>query len=203
MKQSKLSILCEGILDDNKVAATVIGLCPALAVTTTAVNGLFMGIATAAVLFLSVMTSSLFKKLIPERAALPCHLVIIATYASIAHMLLKSFAPGISDALGVYLLLTTVTNSIIIDRMQSLSENGSFHRCVPNALFLGVGLIFSLFIIGSIREIFGLAAWFGFPISMAETLDIMKMAAGGLFVMGMLIAGINFVLRNKSVNREV
>lgn len=188
----------KGIIKENPVLVTLLGMCPTLAVTVLAQNGIGMGLATTFVLVCSNAVISLLKNVIPKAVRLPCFIVIIAGFVTFIDFIMKGFLPELHSALGVFLQLITV-NCIILGRAEAFASRNTIGRSVLDGLGMGIGFTLALFTMGSIREILGLGSWFGMkiPYLCDNPMTIFIMPAGGFFVLGCLIA-----LVNKLANRK-
>jgi len=203
MKKSKLSILTAGLIRENPVLVWVLGACPALAVSTMAVNGLGMGAATTFVLTGSSIAISLLRNIIPDKIRIPCYIVIIATFTTIVQQLVKAFAPAIDQALGIFLPLIVV-NCIVFARAELFAYKNPVVDSAIDAIGMGAGFTFALLLMSSIRELLGSGTWFGIKIT-ADYIDpmtLMMLAPGGFFVFGVLIAAQNFLTKGKGVKRK-
>ena len=196
---SKLQNLLKGIIKENPVLVLVLGTCPTLAVSTSVVNALGMGIAATAVLICSNMAISAFRKIIPDKVRIPCYIVLIAGFVTMIEMLMHAFVPDLYEALGVFLSLIVV-NCIILGRAEMYaSKNGVLDSAI-DAVGMGIGFTLALFIMASIREILGSGSWFGLPIPWLSENPILifGMAPGGFFVFGCLIALVNKLSKKKN-----
>ncbi len=197
-KQSYLKEFTKGILKENPTLVGLLGMCPTLAVTTQAVNGLGMGLATTFVLVGSNLVISLLRKVIPQTVKLPCYIVIIAGFVTLIEFLMHGFLPDLYDALGTFLSLITV-NCIILGRAEMFACKNSVLPSVLDGLGMGLGFTLALFTMGSLREIFGAASWMG--LSLPETfptLTIFVLPAGGFFVLGCVIAAVSKLAKKKA-----
>ena len=195
---SNLKILLKGIIKENPVFVLLLGMCPTLAVTTMAVNGLGMGLATTFVLVCSNVVISMVKKLIPKAVRLPCFIVIIAGFVTIVGFLLQRFIPSLYSALGLYLSLITV-NCIILARAEIFASKNSVSKSALDGLGMGLGFTLALFLMGSIREILGVGTWFGIGLTkgVVESMKLFVSPAGGFFTLAILIAVINIITKYK------
>ena len=196
---SKLQNLLKGIIKENPVLVLVLGTCPTLAVSTSVINALGMGIAATAVLICSNMAISALRKVIPEKVRIPCYIVLIAGFVTMIEMLMHAFVPDLYEALGVFLSLIVV-NCIILGRAEMYaSKNGVLDSAI-DAVGMGIGFTLALFIMASIREILGSGSWFGLPIPWLSENPILifGMAPGGFFVFGCLIALVNKLSKKKN-----
>ncbi|HKJ67063.1 MAG TPA: electron transport complex subunit RsxE, partial [bacterium] len=157
MAKKRVSLTREfakGVWDENAILISLLGLCPTLAVTNSAVNGLAMGLATTFVITSSSLIISSFRKIFPHQVRIAGFIVIIATFVTLADRFLAAFYPDISEALGAYVPLIVV-NCMILGRQEAFSSKNPVGRSVLDALGTGVGFIGVLFVLGSIREILG------------------------------------------------
>lgn len=187
----------KGLIKQNPVLVSLLGMCPTLAVTGQAVNGLGMGLATTFVLLCSNIIISLLKNVIPKSVKLPCYIVIIAGFVTIVEFLLHGFIPSLYDSLGTFLSLITV-NCIILGRAEMFASKNKLLPSIMDALGMGLGFTLALFLMGSLREIFGSGSWFGLSIPFDITpMNVFIMPAGGFFVLGCIIAFINKLANKK------
>lgn len=188
----------KGIIKENPVLVTLLGMCPTLAVTVLAENGIGMGLATTFVLVCSNAVISLLKNVIPKAVRLPCFIVIIAGFVTFIDFMMKGYLPQLHSALGVFLQLITV-NCIILGRAEAFASRNSIGRSVLDGLGMGIGFTLALFAMGSVREILGLGSWFGMkiPYLCDNPMTIFIMPAGGFFVLGCLIALVNKIANRK------
>lgn len=190
MKQSKnFQIFSKGILAENPVLRLVLGTCPTLAVTTSAINGIGMGLSATFVLVCSGAVVSLLRNVIPSRVRIPAYITIIAGFVTIVQMLVKAFLPAIDSALGIFLPLIVV-NCIILARAEMFAAKNSLLPAVLDGLGMGIGFTATLTVMGIIRELIGAGTFFSLPIT-ANIIDpmlVMILPPGGFFVFGILVA---------------
>lgn len=183
--------VAKGLVKENPTLVGLLGMCPTLAVTTMAVNGIGMGLATTFVLICSNLVISLLKNAIPKAVRLPCFIVIIASFVTFVSFILKGFIPALYDALGLYLALITV-NCIILGRAEVFASKNKPVASMLDGLGMGLGFTGALFIMGSVREILGAGSWMGISLGSDLTpMLIFIMPAGGFFVLGCVIAAVN------------
>ena len=182
----------EGLWKDHPVFRQLLGMCPALAVTTSAINGISMGLAVIFVLFFSSLVVSSIKKIVPHQVRIAVYTVIIATFVTIVDLFLKAQFPEISRALGPYVPLIIV-NCIILGRCEAFASKSSITSSLRDALGMGIGFTWGLLILGSIREIFGAGTILGVKIMPANynPLVVMILPAGAFLVLGLLVALMN------------
>lgn len=200
---SNLKDFTKGFIKENPVLVTLLGMCPTLAVTTMASNGIGMGLATTFVLVGSNIVISLLKKIIPDAVRLPCYIVIIAGFVTLIEFLLKGYLPALYDSLGIFLSLITV-NCIILGRAEIFASKNKLIPSILDGLGMGLGFTFALFIMGAVREIMGTGSIFGvnIPFITENPMSIFIMPAGGFFTLGIIIAVVNR-LKNKKPPKEI
>lgn len=187
----------KGIWKENPVFVGLLGMCPTLAVTTQAVNGLGMGLATAFVLVGSGLVVSLLRKVIPAAVKLPCYIVIIAGFVTIIDFLMHGFLPQLHGELGTFLSLITV-NCIILGRAEMFASKNKILPSVLDGLGMGLGFTLALLLIGSVREIFGSGSWMGMPLPKGfPTLGIFTQTPGGFLTLGLVIAAAGLLTKRK------
>ena len=188
----------KGLIKENPTLVTLLGMCPTLAVTTMAVNGIGMGLATTFVLVCSNIVISLLKNVIPKAVRLPCFIVIIAGFVTLISFILQGYFPSLYSALGIFLSLITV-NCIILGRAEAFASKNKLVSSILDGLGMGLGFTASLFTMGSIREILGSGSWMGIelPVISSNPVLIFIMPAGGFFVLGCVIALVNKIANRK------
>ena len=200
---SKLQTLTNGIIKENPVLVLVLGTCPTLAVSTQASNAFGMGAAATAVLLCSNIFISLLRKAISDKVRIPCYIVLIATFVTLVQMVLNAYVYSVYEALGIYLPLIVV-NCIILGRAEAFANKNGVVDSILDAIGMGIGFTLTLFVMASIREIFGNGTWMGLeiPVLKDNHISILTMAPGGFFVFGLLIAAVNKFFVNKPVKTE-
>lgn len=190
----------KGIIKENPNLVSLLGMCPVLAVTTQAMNGLGMGLATTFVLVCSNAVISAVKGIIPKAVRLPSFIVIIAGFVTLIEFLMKGYLPALYDSLGIFLSLITV-NCIILGRAEVFACKNKIFPSILDGLGMGIGFTLSLFLTGSVREILGTGTWFAgsaveinIPI---QPMTVFIMPAGGFFVLGCIIAIVNKIAKKK------
>ena len=215
-KNSKLSILTNGILKENPSLRLVLGTCPTLAVTTMAANGIGMGLAATFVLLCSNMAISALRKVIPDQVRIPCYITLIAGFVSVVQMIVKAYVPDLDKALGVYLPLIVV-NCIILGRAEMFANKNTVIDSALDGIGMGLGFTLTLTIMGSIREILGSGTWMSglgslipalgsdFAIRVIpESIDsfsLMTSAPGGFFMFGVMMAGATWLTSRPKKNK--
>ena len=179
--------LLNGIFKENPTFALVLGMCPTLATTTSAVNGMSMGLATMFVLVCSNVVISLLKNLIPDKVHIPAFIVVIATFVTIVEMLMKAYTPAIYDVLGLFIPLIVV-NCIVLGRAEAFAAKNSVGLSALDGIGMGLGFTLSLTVIGIIRELLGTGTCFGmniYPDNFGMLLFVL--APGAFIVLGLLM----------------
>lgn len=192
-----IKIIKNGIIDENPTFIQVIGMCPTLAVTSSAINGIGMGLSTAAVLIFANLFISLLRKVIPDKVRIPCFIVVIATFVTIVQLLLQAYLPSLNASLGLYIPLIVV-NCIILARAEAFaSKNGPF-ASICDGIGMGLGFTLGLGVLGLVREFIGAGTLFDIavlPEAFPKTL-LFVMAPGAFFTLACLMAALNH-FRNK------
>jgi len=186
----------KGLWKEHPVFRQLLGMCPTLAVTTSALNGISMGFAVIFVLSFSSLVVSLIKKVVPHQVRIAVYTVIIATFVTIVDIFLKAQFPDISRALGPYIPLIIV-NCIILGRCEAFASKHTVGSSLIDALGMGIGFTWGVFLLGSIREIFGAGTILGMVImpSWYNPLIVMILPAGAFLVLGFLVAIMNKIER--------
>lgn len=188
-----------GIVTENPTFVQMLGMCPTMAVTTSAMNGLGMGLTTTVILILSNMMISALRKQIPDKVRIPAYIVIIASFVTIVQFLLEGFIPSLYASLGIYIPLIVV-NCIILGRAESYASKNSVLLSMFDGIGMGLGFTVGLTCIGIFRELFGSGKIFGFQImpESYEPLTILVLAPGAFFVLACLVAIQNKVRIHKT-----
>ena len=184
-----LERLYNGIIKENPTFVLMLGMCPTLAVTTSAMNGAGMGLTTTVVLVMSNMLIAMLRKLIPDKVRMPAYIVIVASFVTIVELLLKAFIPSLNDSLGIYIPLIVV-NCIILGRAESYASKNKVLPSIFDGIGMGLGFTVGLTLIGMFRELLGAGQIFGFTV-MPESFEpfaIFTLAPGAFFVLAMLTA---------------
>lgn len=191
-------IFLNGILKENPTFVLMLGMCPTLAVTTSALNGLGMGASTMLVLIFSNMFISLLRKFIPDKVRIAAYVVIIASFVTIVEMLLKAYALSISNSLGIYIPLIVV-NCIILGRAEAFASKNSIILSALDGAGMGLGFTCALTVIGSIRELFGAGCLFGISLfgSGFQPVSIMILPPGAFLTLGLILMTINIIKDKK------
>ncbi len=186
MKNQPKNIALDGLLRQNPVLRLGLGTCPTLALTTAAMNGVGMGAAVTFVLMCSNLIISLLRNVIPSKVRIPAYILIIATFVTITRMVLYKFLPSIASAMGTYLPLIVV-NCIILGRAEAFaSKNPVLDSCL-DGIFMGIGFMLSITLMGAFREILGAGMIFGYKLWDFK-IEFFTSSAGALFTYGVFIA---------------
>lgn len=190
----------KGFYKDNPVSTLMLGLCPALAVTTAAESGLGMGLASTFVLFGSNVIVSLIKTVVPKKIRIPIYIVIIATFVTIVEMVMAAFFPVLAKTLGIYIPLIVV-NCVILGRAEAFASKNSLFRSILDALGMGIGFTLFLTLLASIREILGDGKIFGFPLfgPSFEPVIIMILPPGAFILLGLMLGFFIWIDRRKEL----
>ena len=194
-KKNNLSkVFMNGILNENPTFRLVLGTCPTLAVTTSAINGVGMGLAATFVLVFSNLVISLLRNFIPDNVRIPSFIVVISTFVSIVEMLMKAYLPSLYEALGLFIPLIVV-NCIILARAEAFASKNGPVASICDGLGMGLGFTLALTLIGSIRELIGSGSVFGFHLLSAgyEPMLLILMPAGGFLMFGLILGIINAI----------
>ena len=193
---NKLKIILSGIVKNNPTFVLVLGMCPTLGTTTSAANGMGMGLATTAVLIMSNLVISLIKNLIPDKVRIPAFIVVIASFVTIIQMLMEAFVPALYASLGVFIPLIVV-NCIILGRAEAFASKTSPFDSMLDGVGIGIGFTLSLTVIGAVRVIMGSGAIFGMTLGIPYYMPLVFILAPG----GFLTLGYLMVLFNKLVKK--
>lgn len=196
--------LYNGVIKENPTLVLTLGMCPTLAVTTSAINGAGMGLASTVVLTLSNMMISLLRKFIPDRVRMPAYIVVVATFVTAVQFLMQGFVPSLYASLGIYIPLIVV-NCIILGRAEAYASKNDPILSMFDGLGMGIGFTLALTILGAFREILGAGSVFGFsfipennPTSF-EPISIFVMAPGAFFVLAFIVAFMNKIKAKKKM----
>ncbi|HPF53709.1 MAG TPA: electron transport complex subunit E [Eubacteriales bacterium] len=207
MEKKKLSsVFFNGIITENPTFRLVLGTCPTMAVTTSAINGVGMGLAATFVLLGSNIVISLLRNFIPDKIRIPAFIVVICTFVTVVQMLLQAFIPSLYESLGMFIPLIVV-NCIILARAEAFASKNGVGASAVDGLGMGLGFTLAITIMGAIREIIGNGSVFGLQLFGAsyEPMLLVIMPAGGFIVYGLLLWCMNLIVakaeskRNKEV----
>ena len=194
-----LQYLFNGLIKQNPTLVLLLGTCPTLAVTTSAINGVGMGFSTLFVLVCSNIVISLIQKIVPKSVRIPCYIVVISAFVTILGLLVQTYLPDINSALGIYLPLIVV-NCIVLGRAEMFASKHGVLDSMLDGIGMGLGFTLALICMGSVREFFSQGSLFGFAIlpEGADTMAFFGTPAGGFFVFGCLIALVTAVTKGKA-----
>ena len=185
-KNSKPQLIVDGIVKNNPTFVLVLGMCPTLGTTTSAINGLGMGLATMIVLILSNITISAIASFIPDKVRIPSYIVVIASFVTIVQLLLQAYVPVLYDALGIFLPLIVV-NCIILGRAEAFANKNSVGDSALDGVGIGLGFTIALTAIGLVREILGSGSAFGWKFLQGDGMLAFVLAPGAFIVLAYLM----------------
>lgn len=181
-----LKIFTDGVLKNNPIFVLVLGMCPTLATTTSAINGMGMGIATLFVLVMSNIVISLLKNVIPDKVRIPAYIVVISSFVTVVQLLMQAYVQDLYNTLGVFIPLIVV-NCIILGRAEAFASKNSVGASALDGLGIGLGFTLSLTVIGMVREILGSGSVFGMDLWQGDGALIFILSPGAFFVLGYLM----------------
>ena len=186
-----MKTLTNGILKENPTFALVLGMCPTLATTTSAVNGMSMGLATLFVLVCSNVVISLLKNLIPDKVRIPAFIVVIATFVTMVQLVMQAYLPSIYDVLGLFIPLIVV-NCIVLGRAEAFAAKNTVGLSALDGIGMGLGFTLSLTVLGIIREFLGAGTVFGFQLYSSQFAALIFVLAPGAFIaLAYMMAAVN------------
>ena len=191
---NKLSLITKGFIKDNPTFSLVLGMCPTLATTTSAMNGLEMGLATLFVLVLSNMAISLVAPMVPDKVHIPVYIVVIAAFVTVLQLLMQAYVPSVYATLGLFIPLIVV-NCIVLGRAEAYANSHGVVDSALDGLGIGIGFTLSLTTIGIIREILGSGSVFGWKFISGDGILAFVMAPGAFLVLGYLMVLFNKYLK--------
>ena len=194
---TKLQLITKGLVKDNPTFVLLLGMCPTLATTTSAINGMSMGLATMFVLILSNMAISAIAKLVPDKVHIPVYIVVIATFVTVLQLLMQAFVPSVYASLGLFIPLIVV-NCIVLGRAEAFANKNNVVDSALDGLGVGLGFTVSLTVIGLIREILGSGSAFGFKFMAGDGMLAFVMAPGAFLVLGYLMVLFNKFIAKKN-----
>lgn len=193
---SKIGTIAKnGLIKENPTFVLVLGMCPTLGVTTSAINGMGMGLATTFVLMMSNLVISCLKSVIPDKVRIPAFIVIIATFVTMLAMVMEAYVPSLFEALGLFIPLIVV-NCIVLARAESFASKNNPLLSLFDGLFMGLGFTLALTLLGLLREILGSGSAFGHKFIEGDAMLLFVLAPGGFIGLGLLSAIVNH-FRNK------
>jgi len=184
---NQLQNFTKGFIKENPVFVLLLGMCPTLGVTTSAINGLGMGLATTFVLVMSNLVVSLVKSQIPDKVRIPSFIVIIASFVTIVELTMQAYTPALFESLGLFIPLIVV-NCIVLGRAEAFASKNNIGSSIIDGLGMGLGFAFALTLLGGVRELLGSGALFGFKLIPGDLMLVFVLAPGAFIVLGYLIA---------------
>ncbi len=191
----QLQNFTKGFVKENPVFVLLLGLCPALGVTTSAFNGLGMGLATTFVLVSSNIVVSLIKDLIPAKVRIPSFIVVIASFVTITQLVMEAYMPALFDSLGLFIPLIVV-NCLVMGRAEAFASKNDTWSAIVDGLGMGLGFAFALTLLGGLREILGAGEFFGMTIFPGDGMLVFVLAPGAFIGLGYLVA-LNNIVKKK------
>jgi electron transport complex protein RnfE len=182
----------KGFIQENPVLVMLLGMCPTLAVTSSAINGLGMGLATTFVLVSSNIVVSLIKKGVPDKVRIPSFIVIIASFVTIVELVMQAYTPSLFDALGIFIPLIVV-NCLVLGRAEAFASKNNFVTALIDGLGMGLGFTMALFILGAVREMLGNGSIMGFKFVEGDAILVFILAPGAFICLGYMIALTNII----------
>ena len=203
-KVNNAEVFLKGLWNENPVFVAVLGMCPALAVTNTAINSLAMGLATTFVLLSSSILVSSLKSVIPKQVRITAYIIIIATFVTVVDFALAAFTPAIHKELGAFIALIVV-NCLILGRQEAFASKNKVGLSILDALGMSLGFTFAMLCIGIPREILGSGSIFNIPLfgESFEPWVVMILPPGGFFMLGFLLLGFNWYAQRKKASQIV
>ena len=193
---NKFSLVTDGLIKNNPTFVLVLGMCQTLATTTSAINGLEMGLATLFVLVLSNIAISLVAPAVPDKVRIPVYIVVIATFVTVLQLLMQAYVPSVYDTLGLFIPLIVV-NCIVLGRAEAFANKNSVGASALDGLGVGLGFTLSLTVIGVVREILGSGSVFGWKFIPGDGILAFVMAPGAFIALGYLMVLFNKYLAKK------
>ncbi|MBS4535949.1 electron transport complex subunit E [Clostridium sp. D2Q-14] len=190
--------LKNGIIDENPIFIQLLGMCPTLAVTTSAINGVAMGLATTTVVVASNLFISIFRKVIPDKIRIPSYIIIVATFVTLIGMFMNAYAISLYESLGLFIPLIVV-NCLILGRAESFASKNKPTISIFDGIGMGLGFTIALTILGIVREILGAGSIFGLQLfgESFKPAIIMILPPGAFLALGLLIGLLNYVQKQK------
>jgi len=193
---NRLKLISKGFVKDNPTFVLLLGMCPTLATTTSAVNGLSMGLATLFVLVLSNMAISAIAPVVPDKVHIPVYIVVIATFVTVLQFIMQAYTPSMYQTLGLFIPLIVV-NCIVLGRAEAFANKNTVVDSALDGLGVGIGFTLSLTVIGMVREILGSGSVFGWKFISGDGMLAFVMAPGAFIVLGYLMVLFNKYLAKK------
>ena len=194
MSSNKLNIFTKGFLKENPTFVLLLGMCPTLATTTSAINGLSMGLATLFVLVLSNISISAIAPVVPDKVHIPVYIVVIATFVTILQFAMQAYTPAMYSTLGLFIPLIVV-NCIVLGRAEAFANKNGILDSALDGLGIGLGFTLSLTVLGIVREILGSGSIFGFKFISGDGMLAFVMAPGAFLALGYLMVLFNKIAK--------
>ena len=194
MSSNKLNLVTKGFLKENPTFVLLLGMCPTLATTTSAINGLSMGLATLFVLVLSNIAISVIAPLVPDKVHIPVYIVVIATFVTILQFAMQAYTPAMYTTLGLFIPLIVV-NCIVLGRAEAFASKNGILDSALDGLGIGLGFTLSLTVLGIVREILGSGSIFGFKFISGDGILVFVMAPGAFLALGYLMVLFNKIAK--------
>ncbi|MDR2119504.1 MAG: electron transport complex subunit E [Tannerella sp.] len=197
MNNSNIKILLNGLIKENPTFVLLLGMCPTLGTTSSALNGLSMGLATTFVLLCSNMAISLLKNLIPDKVRIPAYIIVIATFVTVVEMVMQAYIPALFNSLGLFIPLIVV-NCIVLGRAETFAAKNNVFKSMLDGLGIGLGFTSALTLLGVVRELLGTGKVFGFAFY-PESFGILiaVLAPGAFIILGYMIALFNKIRKSE------
>lgn len=183
---SKLQLITKGFVKDNPTFMLMLGMCPTLATTTSAINGMSMGLATAFVLILSNIAISAIARFIPDKVRIPSYIVVIATFVTVLQLLMQAFVPAVYETLGLFIPLIVV-NCIVLGRAEAFANKNGVIDSALDGLGIGLGFTLSLTVLGIVREVLGNGSIFGWKFIGGDGILVFVLAPGAFLALAYLL----------------
>lgn len=202
-KKSLSGVFMNGIITENPTLRLVLGTCPTLAVTTSAINGVGMGLAATFVLIGSNAVISLLRNIIPDKVRIPAFIVVICTFVTMIQMLMQAFVPSLYDSLGMFIPLIVV-NCIILARAEAFASKNSVLPSIVDGAGMGLGFTLAITVMGCIRELIGNGTIFGLNVfgSGYEPMLLLVLAPGGFLIFGLMLGVSNLITQHNEKKKE-
>lgn len=194
-------VFLKGIIRENPVLVLLLGCCPTLGVTSTAINGLGMGVATAFVLFMSNLVISLVKNMIPDKVRIPAFIVIIAAFVTIVQLLMEAYTPALNEQLGLFIPLIVV-NCIVLGRAEAFASRNTVTASILDGLGMGIGFTLALTLLGSIREVLGSLSVFGLKFASGDGILVFVLAPGAFVTLGFIVGVMSWLKKGRSITKH-
>ncbi|MEA4868136.1 MAG: electron transport complex subunit E [Bacteroidia bacterium] len=187
---SKLNLITKGIIKENPIFVLLLGMCPTLGTTTSAINGLGMGLATTFVLIMSNVVISSVSSVIPNKVRIPSFIVIIAAFVTVLQLIMQAYTPGLYETLGLFIPLIVV-NCIVLGRAEAFASKNNITDSALDGIGIGLGFTLGLTVLGAVRELLGSASIFGIKLMEGDGMLVFVLAPGAFLALGYLLVLFN------------